>query len=113
MRGPIPNSYQLLDGRLIAGEYPGDPDETQARAKIGALLDAGVTTFIDLTEPHELVPYERHVAEMARARGREGKFRRLPIQDVSVPKSAAVMHEILDQIDAALDSGGVVYVHCW
>ena len=30
-----------------------------------------------------------------------------------MPKSAAVMHEILDQIDAALDSGGVVYVHCW
>ena len=113
MRGPIPNSYQLLDGRLIAGEYPGDRDETQARAKIGVLLDAGVTTFIDLTEPHELAPYERHVAEMARARGRDVKYRRLPIQDVSVPKSAAVMHEILDQIDAALDAGGVVYVHCW
>jgi len=113
MRGPIPNSYQLLDGRLIAGEYPGDREETPARAKIGALLDAGVTTFIDLTEPHELAPYERHVAEMARARGRDVKYRRLPIQDVSVPKSSAVMHEILDQIDAALDSGGVVYVHCW
>ena len=113
MRGPIPNSYQLLDGRLIAGEYPGDRDETPARAKIGALLDAGVTTFIDLTEPDELAPYERHVAEMARPLGRDVKYRRLPIQDVSVPKSAAVMHEILDQIDAALDSGGVVYVHCW
>ena len=113
MRGPIPNSYQLLDGRLIAGEYPGDRYETPARAKIGALLDAGVTTFIDLTEPHELAPYERHVEEMARARGMGVKYRRLPIQDVSVPKSAAVMHEILDQIDAALDSGGVVYVHCW
>ena len=113
MRGPIPNSYQLLDGRLIAGEYPGDRDEAQARAKLGALLDAGVTTFIDLTEPHELAPYERQVAELARARGGEVKYHRLPIRDVSVPKSAAVMREILDQIDAALDDGGVVYVHCW
>jgi protein-tyrosine phosphatase len=113
MRGPIPNSYKLLDGRLIAGEYPGDQDETLARAKLGALLDAGVTNFIDLTEPHELAPYERQVAELAQARGGEVKYHRLPIQDVSVPNSATVMREILDQIDAALDDGGVVYVHCW
>ena len=113
MRGPIPNSYQLLDGRLIAGEYPGDRDGTAARAKLAALLDAGVTSFIDLTEPHELVPYERLVVDMARARGKDVKYHRLSIQDISVPKSATVMHEILDEIDAALNAGGVVYVHCW
>jgi protein-tyrosine phosphatase len=103
----------LLDGRLIAGEYPGDRDDTSARAKLGALLDAGVTTFIDLTEPHELAPYDALVAEVARVRGREVKHHRVPIRDVSVPKSAVVMREILDLIDAALDDGGVVYVHCW
>jgi protein-tyrosine phosphatase len=113
MRGPIPNSYQLFGNRLIAGEYPGDRDEIQARAKLGALLDAGVTTFIDLTEPHELTPYDMLVAKMAEARGEVVTCRRLPIRDVSVPKSSAVMHEILDEIDAALDRGGVVYVHCW
>ena len=113
MRGPIPNSYQLLDGRLIAGEYPGDRNDAPARAKLGALLDAGVTTFIDLTEPHELAPYERLVVEMARARGKDVKYHRVSIQDISVPKSATVMHEILDEIDAALNAGGVVYVHCW
>jgi hypothetical protein len=99
MRGPIPNSYQLLDGRLIAGEYPGDRDDTSARAKLGALLDAGVTTFIDLTERHELAPYDALVAEMAGVRGREVKHHRLPIRDVSVPESAAVMREILDHIE--------------
>ena len=113
MRGPIPNSYQLLDGRLIAGVLTGDRDEAAVRAKLGALLDAGVTTFIDLTEPRELEPYEHQVAKLARGRGREVKYHRLPIRDVSVPKSAAVMRQILDQIDAALDDGGVVYVHCW
>ena len=113
MRGPIPTSYQLLDGRLIAGEYPGDRNDAPARAKLGALLDAGVTTFIDLTEPHELAPYERLVVEMARARDKDVKYHRVSIQDISVPKSATVMHEILDEIDAALDAGGVVYVHCW
>ena len=113
MRGPIPNSYRLLDGRLIGGDYPGGRDDMPARGKLGALFDAGVTTFIDLTEPHELAPYDVLVAELARARGGEVKYCRLPIRDASVPRSAAVMREILDEIDDALDNGGVVYVHCW
>jgi protein-tyrosine phosphatase len=50
---------------------------------------------------------------MAEAQGKVVTYRRLPIRDVSVPESSAVMHEILNEIDAALDSGGVVYVHCW
>ena len=113
MRGPIPNSYRLHDGRLIAGEYPGDRDEKVARAKLGALLDAGVTVFIDLTERHELSPYDALVAGMATARGTSVTYVRLPIRDISVPKSPGVMREILDTIDSALESGGTVYVHCW
>jgi hypothetical protein len=105
-RGPIPNSYRLPDGRLIAGEYPGDRDDAPARAKLGALLDAGVRTFIDLTEPHELAPYDNLVRELARSRGTEVNYVRLPIRDVSVPESTAVMHEILDTIDAATQDGG-------
>jgi len=65
MRGPIPNSYQLLEGRLIAGEYLRHRDDTVARGKLSALPDAGVTTFIDLTEPHELAPHNALVAEIA------------------------------------------------
>ena len=113
MRGPIPNSYQLLDGRLIAGEYPGDRDSAPARQKLGALLDAGVTTFVDLTKSHELKPYDTLLAEEAAARGVEVRHVRLPIRDVSVPQSPDVMREILDTIDSALRDGGKVYVHCW
>jgi len=112
-RGPIPNSYQLLDDRLIAGEYPGDYGDPPAREKLRALLDAGVTTFIDLTEPHELAPYEPLLAEEAAARGVEVRHVRLPIRDVSVQRSPDVMREILDAIDAGLRGGGKVYVHCW
>lgn len=113
MRGPIPNSYRLHDGKLIAGEYPGDTDAASAREKLGALLDAGVTTFVDLTEPHELVPYAPLLAKMATARGVEATYIRHSIRDVSVPRSSDVMRGILDAIDAALTDGGVVYVHCW
>ena len=113
MRGPIPNSYRLHDGRLIAGEYPGDRDEKVACAKLGALLDAGVTAFIDLTEQREMSPYNGLVAEMAKARGGSVTYVRVPIRDLSVPSSPRVMREILDTIDSALERGGTVYVHCW
>jgi len=113
MRGPIPNSYKLLDGRLIAGEYPGDLVEIAARSKLGALLDAGVTTFLDLTEARELKQYKTLLAEMAKARGTEATYVRHPIHDVSVPSSPTVMREILDMVDTVLGNGGIVYVHCW
>src|SRR5215204_2069822 len=112
-RGPIPNSYVLHDGRLIAGEYPGDRRDDPAKATLGALLDAGVRTFIDLTESHELAPYDSLLAAEAKVRGAEARHVRLPIRDVSVPRSAEVMREILDAIDAGLRDGGKVYVHCW
>lgn len=111
-RGPIPNSYQLCDGRLIAGEYPGEHGHP-ARAKLVALLDAGVRTFIDLTEPHELEPYDALLAEEAASRGVTATHVRLPIPDFSVPRSTDAMRDILDAIDAALENGGGAYVHCW
>ena len=112
-RGPIPNSYVLLDGRLIAGEYPGDRNNGPASAKLGALLDADVRTFVDLTEAPELKPYDKLLATEAKARGVEAKHVRVPIKDVSVPHAASVMCEILDTIDDGLRAGGKVYVHCW
>jgi len=112
-RGPIPNSYRLLDGRLIAGEYPGDRGDEAARAKLGALLDAGVTCFVNLTEAHELEPYDAILAEEAAARGVRARHVRLSITDVSVPREPERMRTILDAIDAELREGGTVYVHCW
>ena len=112
-RGPIPNSYRLLDGRLIAGEYPGDRGDEAARAKLGALLDAGVTCFMDLTEAHELEPYDAILAEESAVRGVRARHVRLPITDVSVPREPERMRTILDAIDAEVREGGTVYVHCW
>ncbi len=55
---PIPDSYWLVPGKLLAGEYPGAQAEAEARMKLRAFLDAGVTCFLDLTEEDEgLRPY--------------------------------------------------------
>ena len=104
---PDPNTYWVVEGRFLAGEYPGARDPAEAREKIAAFLKAGITTFIDLTEPHELASYEALLSE------EKVEYRRFPIRDVGVPRDAPHMQEILDGIDAALAAGRNVYVHCW
>ena len=56
---PLANSYWVIPGRFLAGEYPGAMEEPEAQVKINRLLDAGISCFIDLTEPGEsgLLPY--------------------------------------------------------
>ncbi|HEX4934049.1 MAG TPA: hypothetical protein VFV33_12760, partial [Gemmatimonadaceae bacterium] len=50
---PIDNCYPLPTGVGFGGQYPGDKDDEVAREKLGAILEAGVRAFIDLTEPAE------------------------------------------------------------
>ncbi len=104
---PDPNTYWVIEGRFLAGEYPGARDPAQAREKIAAFQKAGITTFIDLTEPHELAPYELLLADAG------AEYRRFPIRDVSVPRDVRHMQDILNAIDTALANGRNVYVHCW
>jgi hypothetical protein len=113
-RGPIPDSYWVDEGRLVAGEYPGARDDDQARAKLRRILDAGVTSFLDLTEEGEynLKPYAPFLGEETLARGRQVLHRRMPIRDRGTP-TVEGMRRILDTIDGALQGGHVVYVHCW
>jgi hypothetical protein len=108
-----PDTYWVEPGRLLAGEYPRDADETRARQKLQALLEAGVQVFVDLTEPGErgLVPYAPLLDE-ARATGHDVTHHRRSIPDVSVP-SATRMREILSLIEASMAEGKGVYVHCW
>ncbi len=82
--------------------------------KLMDLLEAGIDHFIDLTEAKEpLEPYDQIVKEEARLLGKEVQWERHPIVDVSIPESPEQMTGILDTIDAALDSGDTVYLHCW
>lgn len=107
---PHGNSYWLLPGRIVAGEYPRNPDEAGSRAKLKAILEVGVTQFIDLTEPHELEPYAELMQSEAAARGLTAKHQRHPIRDLRVPR-VATMRTILDAIVA--NRTGATYVHCW
>ncbi len=112
MLNPIPHSYWVLPGRLLAGAYPGAADETLARKRVRQLLEAGVTFFLDLTEEGELNPYFPLAQEEDGGQTKRMEHHRLPIRDFDVPP-AEHMADILDTIDAALEAGHTMYVHCW
>jgi protein-tyrosine phosphatase/ADP-ribosylglycohydrolase len=106
---PIPNSYWVQPGRLLAGEYPGSMSRADAMERVQRLLAAGVTSFIDLTEEGELPEYDTLLPELTERRVR---YRRLPILDHGLPDSAAHMARILDLIESELAAGQCVYLHC-
>ena len=92
-------------GRLIAGRHPCARGAEGAFVEMRVLADAGVTLFVDLTQDGELEPYASLVVLPSRYVNR-------PIRDFSVP-TREDLTAILDEIDAEIDAGGVVYVHCW
>ena len=106
---PLPNSYWVQPGRLLAGEYPGSMSRADAMERVQRLLAAGITSFVDLTEEGEVPEYETLLPELTEQRVR---YRRLPILDHSVPDSSAHMARILDLIDGELNAGQCVYLHC-
>ena len=110
---PIRNTYWVVPGRFLAGEYPGDLDPGEATRKLNVLLRAGITHFIDLTAPRDrLEPYAEIAKSEARKLGLSVEWEQHPITDMSIPSSPQQMAAILDAIDAAMDDGRNVYVHC-
>ena len=111
---PIPDSYWVVPGKLLAGEYPGAPTEPEACRKLAILLDAGVRQFVDLTEAgeYDLRPYWPTVQQLAAERGLEVAHERMSIPDMTAP-TPAHMRAVLDKIAAAIGQERPVYVHCF
>lgn len=104
MELPIRDSYVVREG-LLAGEYPGAREPAEAERRLAAFRHVGVSVFVDLTHPADtLEPYDHLL----------GGGRRIahPIVDLSTT-TIPHMTRILDDVDAALDAGERVYVHCW
>jgi hypothetical protein len=79
------HAWWVEPGRLLAGEYPGDPDSARARHKLDLLVDVGVRTFVDLTTPaDQLEPYHPLVTEIGEARRLDVRHERFPIPDLDV-----------------------------
>ena len=103
---PHHNCYWVTP-ELMAGEYPIVREPRAGRQKLQSILDAGITEFLDLTDPADgLAPYETVEADSPFG------HRRMTIRDMDVP-SRESMRQILDHLKQRLDEGHKVYVHCW
>jgi predicted protein tyrosine phosphatase len=109
---PIPESYWVEPGQLLAGEYPAHFDSESTRKRIDSLLEAGFDTFIDLTRPNETVAYIRILLDQAKIYDVDVKHHRFPIGDFGLP-TPELMTSILDTIDESLQAGRKIYLHCW
>lgn len=110
LRPPLPNSYWVEPGRLLAGEHPSGASWSVTVERLQALLAAGVTLFVDLTEEHELSPYDKLFDYVSLERPL--KHLRAAIPDHGVPKAPHTLREALSAIESHLADGGVAYVHC-
>ncbi|KAF8516651.1 phosphatases II [Gautieria morchelliformis] len=111
---PIENSYWATP-LLCASEYPFSPGQPQPQ--LDKLLKAGIRTFIDLTEPHELLPYEYHLRARARAVGipdmEQLWYYRFPIRDRSTPPNdGQTMLGIMAVLQECERLGRKAVVHC-
>ncbi|PIL26960.1 hypothetical protein GSI_10098 [Ganoderma sinense ZZ0214-1] len=89
--------------------------QKQTKQKLDALLLAGVRTFIDLTEPHELFPYSPHLTERCALVGidpREVEYHNFPIRDRSLPDSVDLVRRIMDVLRDNESRGRITAVHC-
>ena len=109
---PLPNSYWVTPGRFLAGEFPGDLEDERTEARLVALLEAGLRTFIDLTEEHETDGYAPLLRCLAEERHLEVTYLRIPISDRSVAWDST-MRCILGVIDRSMAEERPVYVHCF
>ncbi len=116
---PFNRSYWVVPGEFLAGCYPGSEDGQQAIQKLAGIIDSGIRTMINLMEQNEFnwagkafEGYEKQMQPIAASLGTSVRFERMPIKDTWVP-SRTEMIEILDRIDASINDGEPVYLHCW
>ena len=102
---PLPNTYWVIPGRVLAGEHPAGADTTASRARLARLRAAGIDAFVDLTEKGEMPAY-RHLLP------RGTQYLRSAIVDTRVPNNIAQTRELLSSIRTALDRGRSIYIHC-
>ena len=110
---PIPESYWVQPGQVLAGAYPllvGEPEQAMLQ-RVRRFLAVGMTAFVDLTEAHECVSYFPFLMAGVSERTCPPAYQRLSIRNWDVPPPA-MMTRILDTIDTALAEGQSVYVHC-
>jgi protein-tyrosine phosphatase len=107
---PLRHGYWIPGMEVLAGEYPGAREGRPENRKLEKLHVAGVTAFVDLTEPGELPSYSHRLTAIW---GPDGvRHARFGIPDRRIPTDPAVMVAALDHLQDGLKAGHRMYLHC-
>lgn len=106
------HGWWVIPARLLATEYPGARDPDKTARKLAVLREAGITSFVDLTEAGEPTRGGDPMRPYAGDLHAGAAYRRFPIPDTGVIDDAGY-DQILDHIRAELASGHAVVAHCW
>lgn len=113
IRVPFESTYWVVPNQFLAGEHPVEFSADLTTTRLNALLDAGVRTFLNLTEEKEkMQSYSSLLRAMANSRRIDIEISRIPIPDRDVP-SAETLKSILDVIDRSIANKNPVFVHCF
>lgn len=100
----------------VACEYPYLPGVS--KSKLDSLLNAGIRTFIDLTEPNELIPYSTCLKQRAQTLGLTKadvdsiEYHRFAIPDRCTPASHALVSDVCAVLEDCLSRGRKAAIHC-
>jgi len=109
---PIAESYWVVPGQILAGEYPATAySPERARQRLISLLKNGFDSFVDLTHPDEIPSYAPLLMQEATEFGLPVCYRRFPIGDYGLP-SQEQMQAILVYLEQARQQGRKTYLHC-
>ncbi len=107
-----------VDQRFFAGSYPGGATEDRSHDTLNALWRHGVSVFISLMEEDEHLrygqlpqDYDAFFPDVDDTKQAAPQMLRFPIRDMAVP-DRSFLKQILDVIDAQLEQGRGVYLHC-
>jgi protein-tyrosine phosphatase len=107
---PFPECFWVSPGHFLAGEYPAARRAGSPSPRLAALLEAGITRFIDLTRPGELPDYADALRDES-YRFHPVVHSRSSIGDFGLP-TFRQMKNLLDEIDQSLAAGEKIYLHC-
>jgi protein-tyrosine phosphatase len=108
---PFPDSYWVIPGKLLAGEYPYSKDELAGTRKLSHLLQSGIRAIADLTMPQDTKSYFDELVHLTDEMDIKFTYRRFAIRDMGLPE-IETMISILDWIDGQLIENTPTYVHC-
>lgn len=112
MKAPVFNSYWIVPGKLAAGGHPAAFPSLSSVLRVRQLLESGIRLFVDLTEALEHPGYPEMLQREAAKINEIAEYYQASVVDMDIP-TVPQMVEILDRIDAALNAGQPVYVHCY